>query len=138
MVSDRVAGTAQQAKGKAEAAAGRLTGDKKLWVEGRPDDVAGTFRNTAGDVIDAARPATDDPQSKVEHLRAEVERLFREPATPRLDAAANAADRYAEKLDRYLDAIRQRPLTSVSVAVGTGFLIGRLKSGNRYVNRIRR
>jgi ElaB/YqjD/DUF883 family membrane-anchored ribosome-binding protein len=135
--SDRIPGTAQHAKGTGEAAAaGRLTSDRKLWIKGQPEEVVGTVEKPAGDFKDAARKATDDPQSEVEQLRAEVERLSREPATPRLDAAANIADRYGEKLDRYLDAIRQRPLTSVGVAAGVGFLIGRLLSGTRYVNRI--
>src|SRR3954470_16866989 len=75
MNSDRIAGAAEQAKGKAETAAGQLTGDTKLQVEGRADEAAGTLRNTAGDLEDAVREATADPQSEVEHLRAEVERL---------------------------------------------------------------
>ena len=136
MNSDRIGGAVQQAKGQAETAAGRLTGDTKLRVEGGSDEAVGIVRNTAGDAKDAARETTDDPQSEVEHLRAEVERLSREPATPRLDAAAKAADHYGQELDRYLDVIRQRPLTAVGVAAGAGFLLGRLMSGNRYVNRI--
>jgi len=136
MNSDRIAGAAEQAEGKAETAAGQLTGDTKLRVEGRADEAAGTFRNATGDLEDAVREATADPQSEVEHLRAEVERLSREPATPRLDAAAEAADRYGQELDRYLDVIRERPLAAVGVAACAGFLIGRLISGNRYVYRI--
>src|SRR3954470_20634052 len=112
MNSDRIAGAAEQAKGKAETAAGQLTGDTKLQVEGRADEAAGTLRNATGDLEDAVREATADPQSEVEHLRAEVERLSREPATPRLDAATKAADRYGQELDRYLDVIRERPLTA--------------------------
>jgi uncharacterized protein YjbJ (UPF0337 family) len=135
MDSDRIAGAAQHAKGKTEIAAGQLTGDTKLQIDGRVDEAAGTLRNTAGGVKDTAREATDDPQSEVEQLRAEVERLSREPATPRLDAAVKAADRYGEKLDRYLDVIRERPLTATGIAAGAGFLIGRLMSRNKYVYR---
>ncbi|SDB55005.1 CsbD family protein [Belnapia rosea] len=136
MDPDRMTGAAQQAKGRAEAATGQLAGDAKLRFEGRADEAAGALRSTAGEAKDAARQATEDPQSEVEQLRAKVEQLSREPATPRLDAAARAADHYGAELDRYLDVIRQRPLISVGVAAGAGFLIGRLLSGDRYVNRI--
>jgi uncharacterized protein YjbJ (UPF0337 family) len=135
MDSDRIAGAAQQAKGKVEATTGRLTGDTKLQVEGGYDQAVGTVRNTAGSVEDAAKAAITEPQSEVEHLRAEVERLSAEPATPRLDAAARTADRYGQELDRYLDVIRERPLTAVGVAALTGFLVGRIFGGNRYVYR---
>ena len=91
-----------------------------------------------GDALieDAAKAAITEPQSEVEHLRAEVERLSAEPATPRLDAAARTADRYGQELDRYLDVVRERPLTAIGVAALTGFLVGRTFSGNRYVYRI--
>ena len=92
MDSDRIAGAAQQAKGKVEETTGRLTGDTKLQVEGGYDQALGTVRNTAGSAEDAAKAAITEPRSEVEHLRAEVERLSAEPATPRLDAAARTAD----------------------------------------------
>jgi uncharacterized protein YjbJ (UPF0337 family) len=136
MDSDRIAGAAQQAKGKVEATTGRLTGDTKLQVEGGYDQALGTVRNTAGSAEDGTKAAIAEPQSEVEHLRAEVERLSAEPATPRLDAAARTADRYGEEFDRYLDVVRERPLTAVGVAALTGFLVGRIFSGNRYVYRI--
>jgi uncharacterized protein YjbJ (UPF0337 family) len=136
MDSDRIAGAAQQAKGKVEATTGRLTGDTKLQVEGGYDQALSTVWNTAGDAEDEAKAAITEPQSEVEHLRAEVERLSAEPATPRLDAAARTADRYGQEFDRYLDVVRERPLTAVGVAALTGFLVGRIFSGNRYVYRI--
>ena len=135
MASDRIAGAAQQAKGKVEATTGRLTGDTKLQVEGGYDQALGTVRNTASSAEDATKAAITDPQSEVEHLRAEVERLSAEPATPRLDAAARAAGRYGQELDRYLDIIRERPLIAVSAAALTGFLVGRIFGGNRYLYR---
>ena len=136
MDSERIAGAAQQAKGKVEATTGRLTGDTKLQVEGSYDQAVGTVRNTASSAEDATKAAITDPQSEVEHLRAEVERLSAEPATPRLDAAARTADRYGQELDRYLDVVRERPLTAIGIAACAGFLLGRLISGNRYVYRI--
>jgi uncharacterized protein YjbJ (UPF0337 family) len=136
MDSDRIGGAAQQAKGKVEETTGRLTGDTKLQVEGGYDQALGTVRNTAGSAEDGTKAAIAEPQSEVEHLRAEVERLSAEPATPRLDAAARTADRYGQEFDRYLDVVRERPLTAVGVAALTGFLVGRIFSGNRYVYRI--
>ena len=136
MDSDRVAAAAQQAKGKAETAAGQLTGDTKLQVEGRADEAMGALRDTASRTKDAAPEAADDPQSEIAQLRAEVERLSREPATPRLDAAANAADRYAQEFDRYLDVVRERPLVAIGVVACAGFLIGRFVSSNRHLYRI--
>jgi uncharacterized protein YjbJ (UPF0337 family) len=135
MDEDRIAGSAQQAKGKAEAAAGRLTGETKLRVEGRADETAGTLRSTAGGIKDTSRGVADDPRSEVEQLRAKVKQLSTEPATPRLDAAAEAADHYGEQLDRALDVIRERPLAAVGAAAAVGFLLGRLMSGNSYVYR---
>ncbi len=138
MDSDPIAGAAQQGKGKAETAAGQLTGDTKLELDGRADETIGAVRNTAGRARDAAREGTtaDDPQAEVEHLRAEVERLSAEPATPRLDAAARAADRYGQQLDEYLDIIRERPLAAIGVAAFAGFLIARLTGRNKHVYRI--
>jgi uncharacterized protein YjbJ (UPF0337 family) len=135
MDEDRVAGSAHQAKGKVETAAGRLTGDTKLTVEGKADEAAGTIRNAAGGAKDTARDVADDPKSEIEQLRATVNRLAAEPATPRLDAAAEAADRYGEQLDQALDVIRQHPLTAVGAAAAVGFLLGKLTSGNTYIHR---
>jgi len=65
MDEDRIAGSAQQAKGKVEAAAGRLTGETKLRVEGRTDETAGMLRSSAGGVKDTASGVADDPRSEV-------------------------------------------------------------------------
>jgi len=135
MDEDRVAGSARQARGKVETAAGSLTGDTKLTVEGKTDEAAGVLRNDTGGVKGSVRDIADEPKSEVEHLRSEVDQLAAEPATPRLDAAAEAADRYGEQLDKALDVIRQRPLTAIGAAAAAGFLLGRLMSGNAYVYR---
>ncbi len=135
MNSDRSSGAAHYVVGRTKTAAGDLTGDAKLQIEGRAHETAGTLRNATGGAKDAAREAAADPQSEVEQLRAEVERLSREPATPRLDAAARTADRYGQQLDRYLDVIRERPLAAVGVAALAGFLLERVIGGNRHVYR---
>ena len=96
----------------------------------------GTVRNTAGSVEDATNTAVKAPQSEVEHIRAVAERFSAGPATPRLDAAARSADRYGQEFDRYLDVVRERPLTEVGVATLTGFLVRRTFGVNRYAHRL--
>lgn len=55
MNKDRVAGAAQQAKGKAKETIGNLTGDAKLKTEGKGEKLAGKIRNAVGGAKDALR-----------------------------------------------------------------------------------
>jgi uncharacterized protein YjbJ (UPF0337 family) len=57
MDKDRIAGSAQQIKGKVKEAAGKALGDAKLESDGK---AAGKIRNTVGGVKDAVREALDD------------------------------------------------------------------------------
>ncbi len=52
---DRIAGSAEQAKGKIKEAAGKVTGDAKLETEGKGDQVKGKIQNAIGGVKDAVR-----------------------------------------------------------------------------------
>ena len=52
---DRVAGSAQHAKGSVEVGAGKVLGDAKLQAEGRMDQAEGSARNTVGGVKDTLR-----------------------------------------------------------------------------------
>jgi uncharacterized protein YjbJ (UPF0337 family) len=52
---DRVAGSAQQAKGSVKEGVGSLIGDTKLQAEGRADKVEGKVQNTVGGVKDTLR-----------------------------------------------------------------------------------
>jgi uncharacterized protein YjbJ (UPF0337 family) len=52
---ERIAGSAQQAKGSMKAGAGKLTGDRKLEAEGHADKAEGKARNFIGGVKDALR-----------------------------------------------------------------------------------
>ena len=58
MDKDRIEGAAQQAKGAAKEALGKLTGDAKLKAEGAADKVAGKVQNATGQAKDAIRDAT--------------------------------------------------------------------------------
>ena len=52
---DRVAGSLEQAKGKAKEVAGKVTGDSKLESEGKTDQVKGKIQNTIGGIKDTLR-----------------------------------------------------------------------------------
>ncbi len=52
---DRVAGSAQQAKGSVKEGVGSLIGDTKLQAEGRADKVEGKVQNTVGGIKDTLR-----------------------------------------------------------------------------------
>jgi uncharacterized protein YjbJ (UPF0337 family) len=52
---DRVAGSAQQAKGSVKDTVGSVLGDTKLQAEGKLDKVEGRAQNTAGGIKDTLR-----------------------------------------------------------------------------------
>ncbi len=55
MDSDRIAGSAKQAKGLIKEVAGKVTGDAKLKAEGQADRAAGKVQNAVGGVKDTLR-----------------------------------------------------------------------------------
>jgi uncharacterized protein YjbJ (UPF0337 family) len=57
MDKDRVQGMAQQGKGAAKEAAGKMMGDEKLKAEGKMDKAEGKIRNTVGGIKDSLRDA---------------------------------------------------------------------------------
>jgi uncharacterized protein YjbJ (UPF0337 family) len=57
MDKDRIEGSANQAKGAIKDAAGKITGDTKLQVEGKADKAAGKMQNAVGGAKDAVRDA---------------------------------------------------------------------------------
>jgi len=57
MDKDRVAGSANQAKGAVKEAIGKVTGDAKLQADGRSDKAKGKIQNAVGGVKDAVRDA---------------------------------------------------------------------------------
>jgi uncharacterized protein YjbJ (UPF0337 family) len=52
MDKDRIVGTAKQAKGAVEEAAGKLVGDAKLVADGKADRIEGKIQNAAGSIKD--------------------------------------------------------------------------------------
>jgi uncharacterized protein YjbJ (UPF0337 family) len=55
MDKDRIAGTANQAKGSIKQAAGKILGDAKLQAEGTADKAHGKLQNAVGGAKDALR-----------------------------------------------------------------------------------
>jgi uncharacterized protein YjbJ (UPF0337 family) len=55
MDKDRIKGSAEQAKGAAKAAAGKVLGDSKLEAEGKADKAEGKIRNAVGGLKDSLR-----------------------------------------------------------------------------------
>ncbi|HEU4550839.1 MAG TPA: CsbD family protein [Rhizomicrobium sp.] len=58
MDKDRIAGSANQAKGALKEAVGKTTGDAKLETEGKTEKAAGKVQNAIGGMKDAVRDAT--------------------------------------------------------------------------------
>ncbi|WP_036520710.1 CsbD family protein [Novosphingobium acidiphilum] len=54
MDKDRIAGTAREARGAAEEALGKLTGDARLEAKGKADKLAGKIQNAIGALKDTA------------------------------------------------------------------------------------
>jgi uncharacterized protein YjbJ (UPF0337 family) len=65
MDKDRIEGSAKQAKGAVKETVGKLTGDKKLEVEGKSDKIEGKLQNAVGGAKDTLRDAVDDAREKV-------------------------------------------------------------------------
>jgi uncharacterized protein YjbJ (UPF0337 family) len=55
MDTDRIKGSAQQAKGTVKETVGKVTGDAKLESEGKADKVAGKVQNAIGGLKDTLR-----------------------------------------------------------------------------------
>jgi ElaB/YqjD/DUF883 family membrane-anchored ribosome-binding protein len=75
----------------------------------------------------------DDAMTELARLRAQVESLMRDKVATVVDgaerieaAARDAADLMHDRAEDLSRTVRERPLTAVLVAVGVGYLIGRL------------
>ena len=98
MDENQVEGAARNFGGKAQEAAGKLTGDTKLKADGTYDQAAGTAQKAFGQVKEAVRDYGGDYGSQL------------------LDQIEDAGDALADQID-------QRPITAVLIAAGIGFLL---------------
>ena len=64
MDKDRIAGSANQAKGAIKQVAGKVTGDAKLQAEGSADKAAGKVQNAVGGAKDAFHRLQVDPLAR--------------------------------------------------------------------------
>lgn len=97
MDENRIAGTARSVGGKAEEHVGRLTGDATTRVEGTANQAAGAAQDLYGQARDRAA-----------------------------DAAVATADT-AASLEKWLrHTIESQPYTTAIVAIGLGWLLGRM------------
>jgi uncharacterized protein YjbJ (UPF0337 family) len=97
MDENRIAGTARNIGGKVEEGVGRLTGDTKTQIHGIADQAVGTAQDLYGQARDTAA-----------------------------DAAVAARDS-AVSLEGWLrKTIETQPYTSALVAIGIGWLLGRM------------
>ena len=98
MDENKFEGTARDLGGKAQEMAGKLTGDTKLQADGKADQAAGAAQKAFGQVKDVVREVGGDYGSQL------------------LDQIEDAGDAIADQID-------QRPITSVLIAAGIGFLL---------------
>ncbi len=97
MDENRIAGTARNVGGKVEEGIGRVTGDTKMRTEGLVNQAAGAARDLYGQARDNAADA------------------------------AGAAQDSAAALEKWLRrTIETQPYTTALVAVGIGWLLGRM------------
>jgi uncharacterized protein YjbJ (UPF0337 family) len=97
MDENRFAGTAKNMGGKVEEGLGRVTGDTKSQVEGLAKQAAGAAEDLYGQARDSAADA------------------------------AGAARNSAASLEKWLrHTIETQPYTTALVAVGLGWLLGRM------------
>ena len=97
MDENRVAGTARNIGGKAQEAYGRATGDAATTAEGAVNQIKGTAENLYGQARDSASDMAD---------------------------TARQAGSSFEAMLR--NTIEQQPYTSAAIALGIGWLLGRM------------
>ena len=103
MDENRFEGAARKVGGKVEGAIGDLTGDSKMQADGAMDKLSGSAQNTYGSAKDAVRDMADKVGAG-------------DFGSGMLDQIEEAGDMLAEQVDA-------RPITSLLVAAGVGFLI---------------
>ena len=108
MNEDRFAGTAKNLGGRVEEGFGRAAGDVKTEIEGKIKQATGAAQDVYGQAKDAAGEAYGQARDAV-------------------GDAAKSAQEHVAPLEEFLrNAIESWPYTSVAVALGIGWFIGRM------------
>ena len=108
MDENQAAGTAKNLAGKVEEGVGRAVGDVKAEVEGKIEQEIGRAQDLYGQARETAEQAVDAVQSKAKEAVAAV----------RVQTAG-----FEHQLRSSVDA---RPLMTVAVALGLGWMLGRI------------
>jgi ElaB/YqjD/DUF883 family membrane-anchored ribosome-binding protein len=85
-------------------------------------------------VTDNIESTTQDAREQLRQLRAQVEQLMSERVSPALANAAERAENAAYKARDFTgqqaevvsERVRERPLASILIAAGVGYLLGRI------------
>jgi uncharacterized protein YjbJ (UPF0337 family) len=104
MDENRVAGTARNIGGKAQESVGRAVGDTKTQAEGVVNQVKGAAQDLYGQARDSASQIED-------------------AASDTVTAARSSASSFESALR---NTIETQPYTAVFVALGAGWLLGRM------------
>ena len=114
MNEDRFAGTGKNVGGRVEQGFGRAADDVKTEVEGKIKQATGA----AQDVYVQAKEAAADAYGQAKEPAGDAARSVQEHAAPWEEFLRNA--------------IESRPYTSVAVALGLGWFIGRMGRHSDY------
>jgi uncharacterized protein YjbJ (UPF0337 family) len=105
---DRFAGTAKNFGGRVEQGIGRAAGDTKTEIEGKLKQATGAVQDLYRQAIDAAEGAYEEARGVA-------------------GDAARSLQHHAGPMEEFLrNAIESRPYTSVAIALGLGWFIGRM------------
>jgi uncharacterized protein YjbJ (UPF0337 family) len=114
MNEDRFAGTGKNLGGHVDQGFGRAPGDVKTEVEGKIKQATGAAQDAYGQAKDAAADAYGHAKEAVG------------------DAARSVQEQAAPWEEFLRNAIESRPYTSVAVALGLGWFIGRMGRHSDY------
>src|SRR5712671_6408143 len=91
------------------------------------DRMTGTAKNIGGKLEEGLGRVTGDLKAQVEGAAQQVAGSAQELYGQAKDTAANAARETAETVEDFLrKSIESRPYTTAAIALGIGFLIGRM------------
>jgi uncharacterized protein YjbJ (UPF0337 family) len=110
MDTDRIAGSAKDLAGKAEAALGDTTGDATTQVAGRAREAAGTMQNLYGQAKDAARGVADTAAGYAKEVY------------------DNSGDTLRDSSQVLARKVQEKPLGSLVIAGAVGLALGLLMS----------
>ena len=108
MDENHVAGTAKNLGGKVQEGVGRVAGDVKTELEGKLNQAAGAAQDLYGQAREAAQEGMEVAQDTAR------------------DAAKAVREQTAGWEQTLRSSMNERPLATVAVALGVGWLMGRM------------